>query len=394
MNKKLFALIGGAALVLALMCFTLGSAEETSPLERVTAVFGGTPSPRAGQLNHAANSSSLAGSSPGIAQTASGSRHANSLSLLRQRLTQSTDLLKLRNELLNSPDFDAKDKAYYAAAIDEACYVAGIQEGWITPDPTLYVLQAPRVPNLDKGTENDPRLLQRKAAVTKLQAMDLRKACSGYRARPPSQADILENWKRGAAQGDARSAAMLSDLKLREKQVPIGNIQGAPLPPNLQGMQLTSPPDPSAEHIRLLQAALATGDPSALISLGPTLMQTYENGRFYFGQERETITRDLREALWPMLACDFGSNCGPDNSTLLRACARNGQCDIPDLETYYRSYVLSPAEIAQYDRLKPQLLDAIRTGNWSAIQFVSPRPTGGAPNYIQPIRLPAVLGRG
>ncbi len=57
------------------------------------------------------------------------------------------------------------------------------------------------------------------------------------------------------------------------------------------------------------------------------------------------------------------------------ACALQGQCAVPDLDAYYRSFKLSEDAMAQIDRLKPLFEAAIRSGDWSFIQYQTPRTT-------------------
>ncbi|NJR72308.1 MAG: hypothetical protein HC782_04600 [Gammaproteobacteria bacterium] len=307
-------------------------------------------------------------------------------------MQQASDLKQFRDALLASTHIAKKDRLYYAAAIDEACYATALRLNWTKEPSKYFVLQPRAIPLLSNEPNSDPTGA-RATAIAKLQSENYDKACQSYKYAVPSRQNIIDNWTLAAKEGDARSAAMLSDLRLRETLVLLPDFQGVNIPNNMSQQQMSVPPDPSSEHTRLLQAALSTGDPSAILTLGPTLVQRYENGGYVFGERREVISDGLRETLWPLLACEFGYDCGANNTTLLRLCAVRGICDTPTLDEYYRGSRLSPADIEQYDRLRPLFLNAIRSGDWSFMSYVIPRPQGSR-NVLLPLRQPSNLGRG
>lgn len=316
---------------------------------------------------------------------------SSSLLIIRAALAAATDLMKFRESLETLPGVSFADKKFYSAAILEHCLVAGAGLGWnktktnydTSPEgaeifqPQQISFSGTRAAPQSSG--NDPRKFARENAKKILAERDAASRCAGYKNSPISDEAVLNAWKTAAATGDARSVAVLSDIEFRQSAKPIDwsrfgqNLSGKPLPAALEL------PNPSPGHVAALTAAMSSGDPSAIVSFGPTFAQSYAGGEFLFGPGQEALSAGLKESLWGMLACDFGYACSnTNNPILLRACERVGLCDAADLESYLRSYRLTPDEVAQYDRLRPFFVEALRTGNWSFMQFGNARAAPGS----------------
>ena len=308
-----------------------------------------------------------------------GKAQTPSLTKLRLALSQATDFLAFKKSLDKMADISVDDKAYYAAAIDEACFAVAVNNGWIEPPPVLLAYRSadPQAANNRTFQADDPKQFLRKQASVQLDAKLSAVRCVGYKTNPISFVDVEQSWKLAAATGDVRSIASLADLELRKASKPWSGLIGVE-----KGMGdlpkggLLAAPDPSPEHIVKLTRALSTGDPSAIITLGASLSQHFDSGKFTYGQNNETLSKGLEPIFWQMLACGFGFDCSPSNSTLLMACAQSGLCEVQDIETFYK-HQLTAEEIAQYERLKPLFANAIQSGDWTFLRFQSPAPPGG-----------------
>jgi hypothetical protein len=349
--------------------------------------------------------------SPGSAPTRATMQMNSSLAIVRAGFAAATDLMKFRESLETLPGVSVADKKFYSAAILEHCHVAGLGQGWqgwnktntrydTSPEGSeIFRAQQASFSGTKPApqpSKNDPQKFSREDAKKVLASRDAATLCAGYKNAPISDEAVLNAWKAAAATGDARSIAVLSDIEFNQLAKPIDwsrfgeNRSGKPLPTALEL------PVPSPNHVAALTAAMSSGDPAAIVSFGPTFTQSYGGGEFLFGPGQEALSAGLRETLWGMLACDFGYPCSnTNNPTLLRVCEQTGLCDSPDLETYLRSYRLTPDEVAQYDRLRPLFVDALRTGNWSFMQFGNARAAPGS-SIIQangnPFRIPIRLG--
>ena len=142
-------------------------------------------------------------------------------------------------------------------------------------------------------------------------------------------------------------------------------------------------------------AAVSTRDPSAILSFGPLSGQSYLTGEYTFANE--ALHAGLKLDMWKLVACEFGAPCASDNNEdFLRACAVDGLCEIGDLESYFLSYRFNKAEVEQYQRLKPLVIAAIQSGDWSFLRFGNasfpPGVTQGT-SIESPFRIPVRLGR-
>lgn len=341
-----------------------------------------------------------------VDRAAASTPEEKSLATLRQALAQSVDLMKFRDSLNGMTDLTPQDRLYYAAAIDEFCYGASARAGW--SDATKIYdwgegnpLDIPskawtNEKKVAASQPNDPKKASRDYASKLQEANSSASLCAGYRASPVKFADIMRRYRAAADAGDPRAIAMLADIALREAATPIdwskiNNRSGKPLPD--MGNEVAVP---TADYTAKLTAALSTRDPSAILSIETILGQSYRGGEYTFGGE--ALHPGLKTDMWKLIACEFGAPCTSNNSQiLLRACAVDGLCEIPDLESYFLSYRFSQAEADQYLRLRPLALRAIQTGEWSFMQFQSnvglPPGATQRTSFANAMRRPATPGR-
>ena len=328
-----------------------------------------------------------------------------SLATLRHALARSNDLLKFRDSLGEIADLTAQDRLYYAAAIDEFCHGAAARAGWADAAkiydwgdgnpldiPSRFGITAKRDVSPQPG---DPKKTIRDEARKRWQENSGATLCAGYKARPVNADDIRQRLRAAIDAGDPRAIAMLADIEFRESAKPIdwskfNNKSGKPLP-NI-GNEVA---DPTIEYTAKLAAAMSTRDPSAILSFGPLFGQSYLTGEYTFANE--ALSAGLKLDMWQLIACEFGAPCGSDNNAvLLRACAVDGLCEIGDLESYFLSYRFNKVEVEQYRRLKPLVIAAIQSGDWSFMRFgnasLPPGTTQGT-SIKSPFRIPARLGR-
>lgn len=331
-----------------------------------------------------------------------------SLATLRQALARSNDLLKFRDSLgeyVEYADLTAQDRLYYAAAIDEFCHGAAARAGWADA-AKIYdwsdgnLLDVP--PRFGVAAKNDvspqpgdPKKTIRDEARKRHEENSGATLCAGYKTHPVSADDIRRRLRAAIDAGDPRAIAMLADIEFRESAKPIdwskfNNKSGKPLP-NI-GNEVA---DPTVEYTAKLAAAMSTRDPSAILSFGPLFGQSYLTGEYTFANE--ALHAGLKLDMWKLVACEFGAPCASDNNAvLLRACAVDGLCEIGDLESYFLSYRFNKAEVEQYQHLKPLVIAAIQSGDWSFMRFgnasLPPGATQGT-SIKSPFRIPARLGR-
>jgi hypothetical protein len=329
------------------------------------------------------------------------------LASARQLLTASKDLAALQRELDTATNINLVDRKFYQAAIEDYCFGVAIRNGWISPpDPQKFnglheqslVLEQGGTPLTSPQSQpDDPKFQIRTASKTKLLENSAASRCAGFKNRPISLASVDAKMKEAAALGDKRSAGLLASwgiidgITQTEMMVSSSFTPGDTKRPFL--VNVINPP--TAEQVGQITAAISTGDPVAILSLGHTLTQSYERSEFYFGDKAESLELKLRDYIWPMLACEFGANCSAGtNQILLTACANEGVCDVPDLETYMKSYKLNERELAQYERLKPQFLNAINTGNWGFMSTTPGPLTPGTIRYMYKngMRIPVRFG--
>lgn len=82
-------------------------------------------------------------------------------------------------------------------------------------------------------------------------------------------------------------------------------------------------------------------------------------------------------ALWQLVACDLGADCGARSSYLQRACARSGYCGYPDVETLMHDAVLGQDAAERVAAARAALLERIRSGQVEGLFDPVPLPPTG-----------------
>jgi hypothetical protein len=130
-----------------------------------------------------------------------------------------------------------------------------------------------------------------------------------------------------------------------------------------------------------LKQAIGTRDPSAMLTAGRILSNSYSDLTMRVGPDGQVVEPRAMFNAWQILACDYGYPCGDNNERVLQACAYQAHCDASSLPDYLYYYGSSPHDsqlIAQYQNI---LRTAIESGDWSQLNLVrGPRPPG-APRF-------------
>lgn len=145
-------------------------------------------------------------------------------------------------------------------------------------------------------------------------------------------------------------------------------------------------PDVDGELRPLLVEAVASGDPEIIALIGhvagrggsalqaslPTTptsgQQPYIPGGGY----------EVR-AMWTLVACDLGLDCGETSPTLDRMCLRDGLCGYPNVETALRDGQIAEAQLHETEYRRQWLVTRIRSGQFAGMFDPAPAPAGGKP---------------
>lgn len=209
-------------------------------------------------------------------------------------------------------------------------------------------------------TGDSPRARQ---AVEKVRRRSLVSLCEGIDLNADSGALLAELIQRAADSGEPRALAwqLQNDLLAR------GVNTAAPAP----GVEMLATPSP--EQFDAMLALLESRDPMAVAFAGRLLTNGYSDSQVAFGPDQVVPSMELSGALWDLVACDFGANCGPDRLELALACARLGRCEAMDYRSYLQRYALSPQDMIDFARIYPEILRGILHGDWSGVTIIRSR---------------------
>jgi hypothetical protein len=118
--------------------------------------------------------------------------------------------------------------------------------------------------------------------------------------------------------------------------------------------------EPKTDVIPGLPDLLATGDPQVVRDVGAFLTRGEVSMRY--GEEE--IGAPVAAIAWELAACDMGYPCGPMSRIVLTVCAYRGYCD----DYLYDNAIAhdeSPGAMAQAQRLRSDLVHALRRQDWS-----------------------------
>jgi hypothetical protein len=117
---------------------------------------------------------------------------------------------------------------------------------------------------------------------------------------------------------------------------------------------------PKSDVMPILPDLLATGDPQVVRDVGAFLTRGEVSMRY--GEEE--VDAPVAAIAWELAACDMGYPCGPMSRIVLTVCAYRGYCDdyLYDIAIAHDE---SPGAMAQAQRLRSDLVHALRRQDWS-----------------------------
>jgi len=123
-------------------------------------------------------------------------------------------------------------------------------------------------------------------------------------------------------------------------------------------------------QLEALRQVARTGDPAALQVVGSVLASTMGDLYIRAGPNEQPVDPRAFHDAWQLAACQFGASCGSDNRMVSYACAHEARCGADNLRDYLFFYGNSPAQSQNVGEYSQQILNAIRTGDWTYFQFV------------------------
>ena len=73
------------------------------------------------------------------------------------------------------------------------------------------------------------------------------------------------------------------------------------------------------------------------------------------------------EAIWLLVACDRGMDCGGTSLSADRLCLIRGLCGYPDVESAVRDGLLGESELETALQARAHIVEALRRGDFDAI---------------------------
>ena len=269
------------------------------------------------------------------------------MSPVLQEYIQAKSLKPLFDRLRASTNRTAEE-TYLLAAITEAC-------GTITDRK-----RPPRNPEEDRKrflatiSDKDPEAAKRIDAYDRAS----KPRCEGFEDVEATQADIRKMLEQASTDPKARA-------RLIEKDV-YGTVPKSDGPLMFQASTL---PRITEEQITELQRAAQSGDPVAIATAGRVFGTTMNDLAIRAGPTDRAVDPRVWGDAWRLAACDMGANCGDESAQVLYACAMQGNCGAQDLREQLFFFEHSPQQSQRLQEYETQLLQAIRTGDWSYFNF-------------------------
>jgi hypothetical protein len=225
----------------------------------------------------------------------------------------------------------------------------------------------------------DPR---RRAATAFGMQRNLANACKGFAGTTILKSDIAKAYAQAAESGDLKAQARL--LQYRQLETATGHFEKKDMMP----AGFSDPISPSERE--MLVATLFTEDPIAIRIASNALSMGTMQQSLRFGPGQADLGSHA-EAIWTLVACEFGLECGARNMAVGWECQTQGKCagNFPD---YLREFVLTPEEFVFAQRTAAAIVQAIRHHDASAFVLVS-QPgqaitnIGGGGGYLPPIAI-------
>jgi hypothetical protein len=266
------------------------------------------------------------------------------------------------DRLKNTPEGQTPEGQYYLAQILSAC--ANVTDRKFPPRQAPASPEEARTKFVASVSEKDPNRAERLTAYDKGAATGSR--CTELRDIATTEAEIKGLREQAATAGDPKARAQQVANEIWATTKP-GGSSPAGLPP-ITDAQLDT-----------LQQIARTGDPGAMATVGSVLASTMGDLYIRAGPNEQPVDPRAFYDAWQLAACEFGASCGRDNRVVAYGCAYEGRCGVDSLRDYYFYYGNSPAQSQNVGEYSTEIVNAIRTGDWSYFQFVrGPPPNPGS----------------
>jgi hypothetical protein len=267
------------------------------------------------------------------------------------------------DRLKNTPEGQTPEGQYFLAQILAAC--ANVTDRKGPPRQASLNPDEMRTKFLGTISEKDPNRAARIAAYDNGAAFGVR--CSELRDVTTTEAEIKALRDQAVAANDpkARAQQIANDVWATSKP--------GPMPDGL--------PRITEAQVESLQQIARTGDPTAMATVASVLASTMGDMYIRAGPNEQPVDPRAFHDAWQLAACEFGASCGRDNGTVAYGCAYEGRCGVDNLRDYYFYYGNSPAQSQNVGEYATEIVNAIRTGDWSYFQFVRGAPSNPASVY-------------
>lgn len=243
---------------------------------------------------------------------------------------------------------------YYLAQILSAC--ANVTDRKVPRRPNPATDEA-KTKFMASVSEKDPNRKARLAAYETTNGVD---RCAELRDVQTTEAEIKALRDQAAAGGEPKARAQLIANEIWATAKP------GPMPDGL--------PRITEAQLEALQQIARTGDPSAMATVASVLASTMGDMYIRAGPNEQPVDARTFYDAWQLAACEFGATCGRDNRQVAYSCAFEGRCGVDSLRDYYFYFGHSPAQSQTVGEYSNEIVNAIRTGDWSYFQFVRGAP--------------------
>ncbi len=209
-------------------------------------------------------------------------------------------------------------------------------------------------------------------ARERLRARSDAKRCAQWRTIVDA-AEIRRMYESAAAEGDARARVWLLNADLRSTAVAPRTVRTSA---DVATPDVVQPATLTPAALSTLTDALSSRDPAAIRMAGELLFTAYRDGELRYGYTPGMMLDGVNSsAVWDLLACEYGADCGQQSTYLSERCAYEGRCDVDTIRDYLIKYELNPAQAAEVQAIVARFRAGIETGDWSFLTFIPVAPT-------------------
>ena len=184
--------------------------------------------------------------------------------------------------------------------------------------------------------------------------------CEGFEGVQATTADIRAMLQQ--ASSDPKASARLIE---KDVYASMPNGDGPiMMPDGRRGL-----PTITDQQVQDLQRAAQSGDPVAVATIGRILASTMNDMVVRAGPGDRAVDPRVWGDAWRLAACDMGANCGAESAQVLYACAMQGNCGAQDFREHLFFFEHSPQQSQRLQEYETQLLQAMRTGDWTYFNF-------------------------